>query len=60
MMDYAARYPEAVPLKDIHAETVAKTLVNMFTRVGPEEGCFCRHARINKFGRTFVNRAKSH
>jgi len=34
MMDYATRYPEAVPLKDIQAETVAEALVNMFTRVG--------------------------
>jgi len=34
MMDYATRYPEAVPLKDIQAEMVAETLVNMFTRVG--------------------------
>jgi len=32
MMDYATRYPEAVPLKDIQAETVAEALVNMFTR----------------------------
>ena len=38
MMDYATRYPEAVPLKDIEAETVAEALVNMFTRVGvPKE-----------------------
>ena len=34
MMDYATRYPEAVPLKNIQAEMVAETLVNMFTRVG--------------------------
>jgi len=34
MMDYATRYPEAVPLKDIQAETVAEALVNTFTRVG--------------------------
>ena len=38
MMDYATRYPEAVPLKDIQAETVAEALVNMFTRAGvPKE-----------------------
>ena len=37
-MDYATRYPEAVPLKDIQAETVAEALVNMFTTVGvPKE-----------------------
>jgi len=34
MVDYATRYPEAVPLKNIHAETVAEALLNMFTRVG--------------------------
>jgi len=33
-MDYATRYPEAVPLKDIQAEMVAEALLNMFTRVG--------------------------
>ena len=38
IMDYATRYPEAVPLKDIQAETVTEALVNMFTRVGvPKE-----------------------
>ena len=37
-MDYVTRYSEAVPLKDIQAETVAEALVNMFTRVGvPKE-----------------------
>jgi len=34
LVDYATRYPEAEPLKDIHAETVAEALMNMFTRVG--------------------------
>jgi transposase InsO family protein len=34
MVDYATRYPEAVALKDITAETVAEALVNMFSRVG--------------------------
>jgi len=33
MVDYATRYPEAQPLKDIHTETVAEVLVNMFARV---------------------------
>jgi len=38
MVDYATRYPEAVPLKDIQTETVAEAMVNMFTRVGvPKE-----------------------
>jgi len=38
MMDYATRYPEAVHLNDIQAQTVAEALVNMFTRVGvPKE-----------------------
>ena len=37
-MDYDTRCPEAVPLKDIQAETVAEALVSMFTRVGvPKE-----------------------
>jgi len=38
MMDYATRYPEAVPLKDIQTETVAEAMLNIFTRVGvPKE-----------------------
>jgi len=32
MMDYATRYPEAVPLKDILAETLAEALVYMECR----------------------------
>jgi len=34
MTEYATRYPEAVPLKDIQTETVTEAIVNMFTRVG--------------------------
>ena len=34
LMDYATRYPEAVPLKNIDAVSVAEALFNIFTRVG--------------------------
>ena len=38
MIDYATRYPEAVPLQDAEATTVAEALVTMFSRVGiPDE-----------------------
>ena len=38
IVDYATRYPEAVPLPSIEAERVAEALVNVFTRVGiPKE-----------------------
>ncbi|KAK7109283.1 hypothetical protein V1264_013350 [Littorina saxatilis] len=38
MMDYATRYPEATPLKNIRAETVANALWEMWTRLGiPDE-----------------------
>ncbi|WP_353804766.1 DDE-type integrase/transposase/recombinase, partial [Acinetobacter baumannii] len=38
LVDYATRYPEAVPLKKIDTETVAEALVDMFSRLGvPEE-----------------------
>jgi len=37
-MDYATRYPETVPLKDVQAESVSEAVVNMFTMVGiPKE-----------------------
>ena len=38
LVDYAMRYPEAVPLKNIDTETVAEALVDIFSRLGiPEE-----------------------
>ena len=32
--DYTTRYPEAVPLKSIDAESVAEELIKVFARVG--------------------------
>ena len=38
LIDYATKYPEAVPLKRIDAETVAEALVDIYSRLGiPEE-----------------------
>ena len=38
LVDYATRYPEAVPLKNTETETVAKALLDMYSRLGiPEE-----------------------
>ena len=38
LVDFATRYPEAVPLKNIETETVAEALVDIFSRLGvPEE-----------------------
>ena len=34
VMDYATRYPEATPLKNIDTETVAEALVAIYSRVG--------------------------
>ena len=34
LIDYATRYPEAIPLKSIEAEVVAEELMVMFTRLG--------------------------
>ncbi|KAL8569564.1 hypothetical protein ACOMHN_044702 [Nucella lapillus] len=34
LVDYATRYPEAVPLKNIDTETVAEALFEMWTRLG--------------------------
>ena len=38
LVDFATRYPEAVPLKNIDTETVAEVLVDIFRHLGvPEE-----------------------
>ena len=38
VVDYATRYPEAVPLKNIEAATVAEALFEIYSRMGfPEE-----------------------
>ena len=38
LMDFATRYPEAIPLRRIDAGTVAEALCTIFTRLGiPEE-----------------------
>ena len=38
MIDYATRFPEAVPLPSVESERVAEALVQMFSRVGiPDE-----------------------
>ena len=38
LVDFATRYPEAVPLKNIDTETVPEALVDIFSRLGvPEE-----------------------
>ena len=38
MVDYATRYPEAIPLKNIDTETVAEALLDIYCRLGiPEE-----------------------
>ena len=34
LCDYGTKYPEAIPLKTIDAETVANTLVEIFSRTG--------------------------
>ena len=34
LIDYATRYPEAVPLKNFETETVAEALLDLFSRLG--------------------------
>ena len=37
-VDYATRYPEAIPLRTTNAKTVAEVLIQYFSRVGiPDE-----------------------
>lgn len=37
-MDYASKFPEAIPLKKVTAESVAEAMVEVFSRTGiPEE-----------------------
>ena len=48
LFDYATRYPEAIPLKNIDTKTVAEALVDIYSRVGiPEEV-------LSDLGRQFV------
>ena len=36
--DYATRFPEAIPLRNIDVENIAEELIQLFARVGvPEE-----------------------
>ena len=37
LVDYATRYPEAVPLKNIDTEKVAEALLDIYSRVGVTE-----------------------
>ena len=38
LMDYASKYPEAIPLKRVDAKTVVDSLLQVFSQVGiPEE-----------------------
>ena len=39
MIDYATRFPEAVPLPGVESERVAEALVQMFSRVGNKNNC---------------------
>ena len=50
LVDYATRYPEAVPLKNIETETVVKALLDTYSRPGiPEEV-------LNDLGTQFVSK----
>ena len=51
LVDYATRYPEAIPLKMVSSKTVVEALVNIYSRLGVHEEVlsdmalnFCRSA----------------
>ena len=53
LVDYATRYPEAVPLKNINTETVAEALLDLYSPVGiPEEV-------LSDLGRKYQNCCRS-
>ena len=43
LVDYATRYPEAVPLKNIDSEMVTEALLDMYSRVGISEKVLSDH-----------------
>ena len=45
LVDYATRYPEAVPLKEISSECVAEALMDIYSRVGIPEGVISDQGR---------------
>ena len=45
IMDYATRYPEAIPLKGCRAKEIAEALVTVFSRVGIPEEILTDHGR---------------
>ena len=49
LVDFATRYPEAVPLKNIDTETVEEALVDIFSRLGVAEEI------LSDFGTLFVS-----
>ena len=49
LVDYATRYPDAVPLKNIDTETVAEVLLDMYSRVGVPKKV------LNDFGTQFTS-----
>ena len=48
LVDYATRYPEAVPLKNLDTLSVAESLLDIYSRVGVQEEV------LSDLGRQFV------